>query len=140
MQERHESLGLRTLEDISTLILHSHDMQETLDNIVNLVAKRMQSDVCSIYLLDDDCETLRLQSTKGLSRASVGKITMKTSEGLTGLVIEQRGVVSLENAHEHPRYKYFRETKEERYPSFLGIPMFERKTPVGVIVVQHREP
>jgi len=140
MQERPESLGLRTLEDISTLILHSHDMQETLDNIVNLVAKRMDSDVCSIYLLDDDGETLRLQSTKGLSRASVGKITMKTSEGLTGLVVEQRGVVSLENAHEHPRYKYFRETKEERYQSFLGIPMFERKSPVGVIVVQHREP
>jgi len=139
MQERLESLGLRTLEDISTLILHSHDMQETLDNIVNLVAKRMESDVCSIYLLDDDGETLRLQSTRGLSRASVGKITMKTSEGLTGLVVEQRGVVSLKNAHEHPRYKYFRETKEERYQSFLGIPMFERKSPVGVIVVQHRE-
>jgi phosphotransferase system enzyme I (PtsP) len=140
MQERIESLGLRTLEDISTLILHSHDMQETLDNIVNLVSRRMESDVCSIYLLDDDGETLRLQSTKGLSRASVGKITMKTSEGLTGLVVEQRGVVSLKNAHEHPRYKYFRETKEERYQSFLGIPMFERKSPVGVIVVQHREP
>lgn len=139
MQERIESLGLRTLEDISTLILHSHDMQETLDNIVNLVSKRMESEVCSIYLLDDDGETLRLKSTKGLSRSSVGKITMKTSEGLTGLVIEQRGVVSLENAHEHPRYKYFRETKEERYQSFLGIPMFERKTPVGVIVVQHKE-
>lgn len=140
MPDRPESLGLRTLEDISTLILHSHDMQETLDNIVNLVARRMESDVCSIYLLDDDGETLRLKSSKGLSRASVGKIAMKTSEGLTGLVIEQRGVVSLENAHEHPRYKYFRETKEERYHSFLGIPMFERKSPVGVIVVQHREP
>jgi len=140
MPDKTESLGLRTLEDISTLILHSHDMQETLDNIVALVSKRMGSDVCSIYLLDDDGETLRLHSTKGLARASVGKITMHVSEGLTGLVVEQRGVISLENASEHPRYKYFRETGEERYHSFLGIPMFARKTPVGVIVVQHREP
>ena len=140
MPDKTESLGLRTLEDISTLILHSHDMQETLDNIVALVSKRMESDVCSIYLLDDDGETLRLQSTKGLARSSVGKITMNVSEGLTGLVVEQRGVISLENASDHPRYKYFRETGEERYHSFLGIPMFARKTPVGVIVVQHREP
>ena len=140
MPDKTESLGLRTLEDISTLILHSHDMQETLDNIVALVSKRMESDVCSIYLLDDDGETLRLQSTKGLARSSVGKITMNVSEGLTGLVVEQRGVISLENASAHPRYKYFRETGEERYHSFLGIPMFARKTPVGVIVVQHREP
>lgn len=140
MSEKYESLGLRTLEDISTLILHSHDLQETLDNIVNVVSIRMASDVCSIYLLDDDGETLRLHATKGLSRSSVGKITMNISEGLTGLIVEQRSVVSLENAQEHPRYKYFAETKEERYHSFLGIPMLERKNPVGAIVIQHREP
>lgn len=140
MPEKTESLGLRTLEDISTLILHSHDLQETLDNIVALVSKRMNSEVCSIYLLDDDGETLRLHATKGLSRASVGRITMNVSEGLTGLVVEQRSVVSLENAQEHPRYKYFKESGEERYHSFLGIPMFERKSPVGVIIVQHRDP
>jgi len=139
MAHDHETIGLRTLEDISGLILHSHDLQETLDNIVNLVAKRTGSDVCSIYLLENDGETLTLQATKGLSKSSVGKITMKTSEGLTGLVIEQRGVVNIENAPGHPRFKYFRETREEKFASFLGLPLFERKTPVGVIVIQTRE-
>src|SRR5512137_925793 len=129
-EEPRESLGLRTLEDISALILHSHDLQETLDNIVTLVARRMGTDVCSIYLLEEDGETLTLKATKGLSRSSVGRITMKTSEGLTGLVVEQRGVVNIEDAPAHPRYKYFRETKEERFHSFLGVPLFERKTPV----------
>ncbi len=138
-EDSRETLGLRTLEDISGLILHSHDLQETLDNIVNLVAKRMGSDVCSIYLLEDDGETLRLKASKGLSKGSVGKITMKTSEGLTGLAVEQRGIVATDNAPLHPRYKYFRETKEEKFQSFLGVPLFERKTPVGVIVVQTRE-
>jgi phosphotransferase system enzyme I (PtsP) len=140
MSEKFESLGLRTLEDISTLILHSHDLQETLDNIVDVVSIRMASDVCSIYLLDDDGETLRLHATKGLPRSSVGAITMNISEGLTGLVVEQRSVVSLENPQDHPRYKYFAETREERYHSFLGIPMLERRNPVGAIIVQHREP
>jgi phosphotransferase system enzyme I (PtsP) len=138
-EERNETLGLRTLEDISGLILHSHDLQETLDNIVNLVAKRVGSDVCSIYLLEDDGETLRLKATKGLSRGSVGKITMKTSEGLTGLAVEERGIIATDNAPLHPRYKYFRETREEKFLSFLGVPLFERKTPVGVLVVQTRE-
>ena len=137
-EETGEKLGLRTLEDISALILHSHDLQETLDNIVNLVAKRMESDVCSIYLLEEDGETLRLHATRGLSRLSVG-ITMKTSEGLTGLAIEQRGVVATDNAPRHPRYKYFRQTKEEKVLSFLGVPFFERKNPIGVIVIQNRE-
>ncbi|GFO60432.1 phosphoenolpyruvate--protein phosphotransferase [Geomonas silvestris] len=137
-EETGAQLGLRTLEDISALILQSHDLQETLANIVNLVAKRMATDVCSIYLLEEDGETLRLHATRGLSRLSVG-ITMKISEGLTGLAVETRGVVATDNAPLHPRYKYFRQTKEEKVLSFLGVPFFERNNPIGVIVVQNRE-
>lgn len=135
-EQVQHSLGLRTLEDISSIILHSHDLQETLDNIVTIVAKRMGSEVCSIYLLEDDGETLILKATKGLSRSAVGTIKMKTSEGLSGLVVETRGVVMTDNAPAHPRYKYFKQSKEERYLSFLGLPLFERKTPIGVIVIQ----
>ncbi|NMC73866.1 MAG: phosphoenolpyruvate--protein phosphotransferase [Geobacteraceae bacterium] len=139
-QDDSQSLGLRTLEDISSLILHSHDLNETLQNIVNLVARRTGSDVCSIYLLEKDGETLTLHATKGLSRSSVGKVRMNTSEGLTGLVVEKRGVVAIEDAPSHPRFKYFRETREERFHSFLGLPLFEHKSPTGVIVVQTKKP
>jgi phosphotransferase system enzyme I (PtsP) len=134
-----EAFGLRALEDINQLILESHDLQETLTNIVNLVARRMASNVCSIYLLDNDGETLRLKASRGLSRGSIGKVTMRTSEGLTGLVIETRGVVATDNAPAHPRFKYFKETGEERFLSFLGIPLMDRDRPMGVIVVQTRE-
>lgn len=139
MIESHHTIGLRTLEDISSIILHSHDLQETLDNIVNIVAKRMRTDVCSIYLLEQDGETLVLKATKGLSKTSVNRISMKISEGLSGLVAESRGMVMTDNAHAHPRYKYFKETKEEKFLSFLGLPLLERKTTVGVIVIQTRE-
>ena len=139
MKDPQQSLGLRTLEDISSIILHSHDLQDTLDNIVTLVAKRMRSDVCSIYLLENDGETLTLKATKGLSKASVNRVAMKVHEGLTGLAIETREMVMTDNAPAHPRYKYFKEAKEERFLSFLGLPLFEHKAPIGVIVVQTRE-
>lgn len=136
MKDSHHSIGLRTLEDISSIILHSHDLRETLDNIVTIVAKRMHSDVCSIYLLDNNAETLVLKATKGLSKSSVNRISMKINEGLSGLVVESCGMVMTDNAPEHPRYKYFKETKEEKFLSFLGLPLFERKKPVGVITLQ----
>ncbi len=138
MKESHHSIGLRTLEDISSIILHSHDLPETLDNIVGIVAKRMGSDVCSIYLLENDGETLVLKATKGLSKASVNRTSMKVNEGLSGLVVESRGMVMTDNAPAHPRYKYFKETREEKFLSFLGLPLFERKSPIGVIVIQTR--
>jgi GAF domain-containing protein len=79
MKESHHSIGLRTLEDISSIILHSHDLHETLDNIVTIVAKRMKTDVCSIYLLEKDGETLLLKATKGLSKASVDRASSSRS-------------------------------------------------------------
>lgn len=130
------NLGLRTLEDINSIILHSHDLQETLDNIVTIVSRRMNSEVCSIYLLEDDGDTLVLKATRGLDRTSIGKISMKTTEGLSGLVIQTANLVTTDNAPAHPRYKYFAHSGEERYLSYLGLPLFDRKTPVGVIVVQ----
>jgi len=140
MKDDYHSIGLRTLEDISSIILHSHDLQETLGNIVTIVAKRMHTDVCSIYLLEKDQETLVLKATKGLSKNSVNRISMKIHEGLSGLVVETRDMVMTDNAPAHPRYKYFKETKEEKFLSFLGLPLFERKTPIGIITIQTCEP
>ena len=127
---------LDIIEDISTLISHSHDLQETLENVVATVADRMQTEVCSIYILDRDKNRLTLRATKGLDPESVDKVTMATGEGLTGLVIERMKPVMVADTLAHPRYKYFPETHEEHFHSFLGVPLIDRKMPLGVLVVQ----
>jgi len=137
---KNESFGITILEDISTLILHSHDLQETLVNIVTLVAKRMRTDVCSLYLADEGARNLRLMASKGLSQRAVGKVVMKVDEGLTGLAFEEKQVVSLIEPQNHPRYRYFKETREERFHTFLGIPLFDRENPLGVLVLQTKQP
>jgi phosphotransferase system enzyme I (PtsP) len=127
---------LGILADISTLITHSHDLQETLDRLVATVAERMQTEVCSLYIFDPKKNRLTLCATMGLDPESVGKVSMGTGEGLTGLVIEQMKPVMVVDALAHKRYKYFPETHEEHFHSFLGVPLLEKKTPLGVLVVQ----
>ena len=127
---------LTILEDISTLISHSHDLQDTLDNIVAIVADRMGTEVCSIYIFDQRRSRLTLSATMGLDKESVGKVSMGIGEGITGLVIERMKPVMVEDTLAHPRYKYFPETHEEHFHSFLGVPIIEKKTPLGVLVVQ----
>ena len=134
IRQTHPHLTL--LEDISTLVSHSHDLQETLDSIVAIVADRMGTEVCSIYIFDQQKRRLTLCATMGLDQESVGKVSMGTGEGLTGLVIERMKPVMVVDALAHPRYKYFPETHEERFHSFLGVPLIEKKMPLGVLVVQ----
>jgi len=96
----------------------------------------MQTEVCSIYLLDSDRKQLVLTATSGLDQAAVGRVSMSVEEGLAGLVVQRGRPVVVVDAPSHPRYKYFPETGEERYHSFFGVPMKERRSTVGVLVVQ----
>ncbi len=127
---------LGILADISTLITHSHDLQDTLDQLVATVAERMQTEVCSLYIFDAKKNRLILVATMGLDPESIGKVSMATGEGLTGLVIEQMKPVMVVDALAHKRYKYFPETHEEHFHSFLGVPLLEKRNPLGVLVVQ----
>jgi phosphotransferase system, enzyme I, PtsP len=134
IRKAHPHLSI--LADISTLISHSHDLQQTLDSIVAVVADRTETEVCSIYILDQQKRRLTLCATTGLDEESVGRVSMGIGEGLTGLVIERMKPVMVVDALAHPRYKYFPETHEERFHSFLGVPLIEKKSPLGVLVVQ----
>src|SRR5262245_66518820 len=76
--------GFTVLEDVTAATEHSEDLQEALQRIVEVIAKRTNTDVCSIYLLEHRVQGVTLRATTGLGRSAVGKITMNGGEGLTG--------------------------------------------------------
>ena len=115
-------------------------MQETLANVTDLVAKRLDADVCSIYLIDTDPDVLTLMATIGLDPGAVSRVQLRVGEGLVGLVAQGREPVALEQAREHPAFRYFPETGEERYDSLLAAPMVMQGATIGVLVIQTVEP
>ncbi len=129
-----------TLEEITHLAAAEGEPAETLMNVVALIARRFETDVCSAYLLEPDRANLVLAATVGLRRECIGNLRMAIHEGLAGLVAEQVRPVAVEQAHSHPRFKYFREAGEDDYQSFLGVPLIDRGVLQGVLVVQTVEP
>ena len=109
-------------------------------NVVALIAARFRTDVCSAYLLEPDRSNLVLAATLGLHPRCIGTLRMPLNEGLSGLVAEQLLPVAVADARKHPRYKYFKESGEEEYHSFLGVPLIDRGVLQGVLVVQTKEP
>src|SRR5262245_42900444 len=85
----YESSLLLTPGEIPQLVVHSHDAAETLSNIVHLIQGRFQTAVCSVYCLEPETGELVLGATVGLQPEAVGRVRMKLSEGLTGLVGEK---------------------------------------------------
>src|SRR5277367_1919817 len=133
---RRDDSHVLTLDEIANLAAEEGQPAETLMNVVALIAKRFDTEVCSAYLLEPDRANLVLAATVGLRRECIGKLRMAIHEGLAGLVAEQVRPVAVEQAHNHPRFKYFREAGEDAYQSFLGVPLIDRGVLQGVLVVQ----
>ncbi len=128
-----------TLEEIGSLAEEQGKPAEVLMKIVALIAKRFRTDVCSAYLLEPDRSTLVLAATVGLHPRSIGSLRMPIDEGLSGLVAERLLPVSVADAPNHPRYKFFEKSGEAEYLSFLGVPLIDRGVLQGVLVVQTKE-
>jgi starch phosphorylase len=129
-----------SLDEIKSLARDGGTPTDTLMNVVALVASRFRTDVCSAYLLEPDRANLVLAATVGLHARCIGTLRMSLHEGLAGLVAEQVRPVAVDDANRHPRYKYFKESGEEEYHSFLGVPLIDRGILQGVLVVQTKEP
>ena len=114
----------------------SHDLEETLANVTDLVSKRLDADVCSIYSADPENERLRLASTIGLHADAVGRVELPIGEGLVGLAASRGEPIAIEHAQQDPHYRYFPETGEERYASLLAAPLIVQGLVIGVIVIQ----
>jgi phosphotransferase system enzyme I (PtsP) len=112
--------------------------QGKLDRVVDLVAQKMLSEVCSIYLLRDN--KLELYATHGLRKEAVHVTRLAMGEGLVGTIAAEGRILNLAEAAEHPAFVFRPETGEERYHSFAGVPIVRLESPIGVLAVQHAEP
>ncbi|KZN14961.1 phosphoenolpyruvate--protein phosphotransferase [Marinomonas sp. TW1] len=130
-------LGL--LRRITQEVTAAQSLSAALDIIVRRVRRAMRAEVCSIYLVDSNTSEYVLMATRGLNADMAGSVSLKSDEGLVSLVGRRAEPVNLEDAHIHPSFHYLQGTGEERYRSFLGVPIIHHRQVLGVLVVQHEE-
>jgi phosphotransferase system enzyme I (PtsP) len=126
--------------ELATLIIGSTDIQGFLQQTVEMVARHLNADVGSIYLYDDTTHDLVLHATVGLNPSAVGRVRMKSGEGLVGKTFESLRPICESRASRHPNFKYFEEAHEDLFESFLAVPIHRGNEKIGVLVVQHEHP
>ncbi len=123
------------VQEVST----AKDLQSALDIIVNRVRDALHTQVCSIYLLDQEFHCHVLMASEGLNKDAVGRVSLELGEGLVGLVAKHAEPVNLRDAPLHPNFQYLADTGEEDFHAFLGVPIIHHRSVLGVLIVQHRE-
>jgi len=131
---------LNTLRRIIQEVSSAQDFREALKIMVKRIAKALDTQACSIFLLDRRRGEYVLTATQGLNPQAVGKIRIPMMQGLVGLVGEREEPINIDDAAKHPRYLHIPEAKEEAFKAFLGTPVIYHRHVLGVLIVQQHDP
>ena len=130
---------LYDISELNNLFRESASIQSLLDKTVEMVASHTGSDVCSVYLFNNENNELVLSATRGLNPDSVGKVKLKLGQGLAGLALQEKRPVCEKDASGNPNYKFFPGIFEERYDCFLAVPIARGISRIGVLVLQREK-
>lgn len=132
--------ALAALREIVLALGAAWDLDTALDLIARKTTEVMQVDSCTIYLLDPDGESLRLQATTGLAKRALGRATLKVGEGMTGYAAAHNCPIFDVDAVNNPHFKHVYEAEETLFSSLLAIPLVLDGKPIGALNVQTYEP
>ncbi len=125
---------LVTLRQIVTEVGAAPTLDDALAIIVRQVKNAVRVDACAVYLADEEQDDYVLVAADGLSPASVGRVRVSRRDGLLGLVGERKELIIVTDVRAHPGYRPLTETGEERFGSFLGMPLIHYHRVLGVLV------
>ncbi len=127
---------LEILRGIVQEVNSAEDLKPALEIVVKRVHKALAANATGIYLLDQRREHFVLKAARGFKPEAVDKTRLKPSEGLVGLVGSRAEPINIADATEHRNFKHSPEIGEEKFHSFLGVPIIHHRTVLGVLIVQ----
>src|SRR5260370_36487506 len=113
---------LSVFQKISRFMVRDLSLSEVLQGIVSLVVEYTHCDSCLIYLLDG--EDLVLCASNTPHPSTIGRLRLRSSEGLTGWVARELRLLAISReAYKDPRFKPLADVPEDSYSAFLSRPV-----------------
>jgi len=124
---------LDLLSEVSRTIVSDHYLKEILQLIVTMTAKVMDSQICSIMLLDEKRNELFIAATQSLSQEYLSKPNLKVGQSISGRVVLEKRPITVLDVTKESGYMYPDVARNEGIVSLLSVPMMVKDRAIGVI-------
>jgi putative nucleotidyltransferase with HDIG domain len=131
---------LDTLHTIDLLISNTLDLSITLDTLVKHVAKLLQVDAVVIFLLKPDTQRLEYAAGTGFKSPLIKTANIQIGEGFAGQIVLERRMIRLDHISEEENPVFSAILKNEKFVTYIGIPLLAKGGVIGVLEVLHRSP
>ncbi len=134
MQGRENRALRKQYQQLLQEIYAATDLDGALIQIVRRIKEAVPFDACSVYLSDRVTEQFVLTASSGLGIEPAEPPRIDGRSGLLGLVNERRDLVALTNATAHPLYRHASGMGDNRFETFIGMPLIHREHMCGILV------
>jgi len=128
-----DSREINALLEITKAITSGLYLEDVLRLIVTVTAKVMDSKICSLWILDEKDQKLKLKATQSISEEYLKERSLGLGEGVVGTVALRNRPMVIFDVLKEPLYKEKELAKREGLVSMLSVPMFMKDRVIGVI-------
>ena len=129
----------KSLRRIIDKVENAVDFPTALATLARSVRETLETEACTIFLLDFRTQEYVLSATDGLNTSLVGKLHVKADQGLLSIIADTEKPLNLEDAPTHPNYLDIPDLGEDIYHAFLGVPIIYNRQVLGVIIAEQRQ-
>lgn len=129
----------QSLVEASRLLASTLDLEEVLGRLTEIARTLLGVDIVRIWLAEPERSELVLRAQSGATHLAVEhRRRFAMGEGLTGVIMSTGKALALTDVMAHPVLKNREWFEAEGIESFLGVPLFVNRTPVGILASMSR--
>jgi signal transduction histidine kinase len=132
----HRLAEVSTLYTLSTQITSSLSLSPIIESIVTILRMTLDCRSCSIFLVEEGGEYLRLEAGSGPSATWKGVARLKIGEGISGRVITERRSVYVPDTQREAGFLFF----DPSIRSLLVVPLVVRDEAIGTLSIDDAKP
>jgi len=133
MQNMPYEEQINALSKISKAIASDVYLEDILRLIVTVTAEMMDSNICSLMLIDEKKNELVIRATQSISEEYNKKPSLKIGEGVAGKVVKENKPIAIKDVTKEKEYKHKDIAKKEGLCSLLCVPLAVKNKVIGVI-------
>jgi len=131
--QKPDAREINALLEISKAIASGLYLEDVLRLIVTVTANVMDSKICSLWILDEKDQKLKLKATQSISEEYLKERSLVLGEGVVGHVALHNQPMAIHDVLKEPLYKEKELAKKEGLVSMLSVPMCIKNRVIGVI-------
>ncbi|MBN1913176.1 MAG: GAF and ANTAR domain-containing protein [Candidatus Omnitrophica bacterium] len=124
---------IKALSKISKAINSDLYLEDILKIIVDVTAQLLESNICSLMLVDEKNGTLIVRASHSISEEYNKKPPLKIGEGIAGRAALENKPVKVKDVTREKEYKHKDIARKEGLSSLLCMPMAVKGKVIGVI-------